>query len=325
MALERLRGQGLLLIPDAHVAATPPGQRLEGFREQVLAKIRACLERAQELELIPIFLGDLFHWPRENPNALLVELMDLFRPYRQHGAGPVVLVGNHDKYQARFTSDTSLAVLAAAGVATVLDSGGAAFDFLVGGRRVVVGASPDGVPLPERFDTQGDETVVWVSHHGLAFPGAPDAKGFHVRLREIPGVDWVCNGHLHRPQPTIAVGGTRYVNPGSLTRVSFSRANLTRVPAAAIWRPGAEDVELWPVPHLPFSQVFPDQEFPPEDEAACWGDAESGFLRGLERLAWRRTSEGAGLREFLNDNLDPEDPAAALILELYKEVAGGGA
>lgn len=310
MSLPRLEADGLLLVPDPHVAATPPMQRLDSYMDDVLAKLAACLEHAAAHRLAPVVLGDLFHWPRENPNALIVALIELFRPHR-----PFVLVGNHDKYQARFTDDTSLAVLRAAGVATVLAEPGLFARLVSPTGTAVLGASPDGAPLPASVEKAPDEESVWLAHHNVGFPDFLDK---HVKIREIPGLDWVINGHIHRPQPTVAAGGTRWANPGNITRLKFNRRAMERVPAAAIWRPGAVDLEFWPIPHRPFAEVFPDQDFPPEEAQAA---AEpSRFLEGLARLAWRRTREGAGLGEFLRANLNPESPETAVIWELYREV-----
>lgn len=310
--LPEIRARGLFFVADPHIAATPPGQRLEGYQGQVLDKLRACLARAAELDMVPVLLGDLFHWPRENPNHLLVDLIELFRPHR-----PFVLVGNHDKYQARLTPDVSLAVLQAAGVVRVLAEAGPAFLLLAAGVRTLVGASPDGAPLPSRFPRQagGPEYVLWVSHHGIAFPEFLDRAH---RIKEIPGVDFVVNGHIHRPQPTVTAGGTTWTNPGNITRLTFTRRSLARKPAAAIWTPGQADLVRWEIPHLPFTAVFPDQDFPPEEEAM----GQSLFIQGLERLAWRRTREGVGLKQFLSVNLNPDRAETGLIWDLYQEVTG---
>ena len=308
--LPRIKAGGLMCIPDPHVAATPPGQRLEGYCGQVLAKIQACLDAARDLDLAPVIPGDLFHWPRENPNSLLVDLIALFAAQR-----PYVLVGNHDKYQARFTRDVSLAVLEAAGVVRLMAEPGPAFWLDTPQGPVLVGGSPDGSPLPRSVERDDALAVVWLSHHGVAFP---DIHGGFIAPREIPGVDWVINGHIHRPQPMVTLGCTRWANPGNITRLTFSASTKARVPAAAIWRPGAPELEPWVVPHLPFEQVFPDQPFPTE---ADFEERRSLFLKGLERLAWRRTQEGLGLNQFLSANLNPEHPETALIWKLYEEVA----
>ncbi|GFK93109.1 3',5'-cyclic adenosine monophosphate phosphodiesterase CpdA [Fundidesulfovibrio magnetotacticus] len=312
MELPRIEARGLFVVCDPHVAASPPGHRLEGYREQVLAKLSACLDRARELECHPVIPGDLFHWPRENPNSLLVELIELFRPQR-----PTVLPGNHDKYLARFTPDVSLAVLAAAGAVRLADRPGPAFRLETPSGSVLVGASPDGTPLPRHVERAGAVETVWFSHHSVGFP---DFQEGLVAPRPIEGLDWLINGHIHRPQPMVVKGGTRWCNPGNVTRLTFTARTRERVPSAWVWRPGAGELERWPVPMRPFAEVFPDQPFPAEPTAE---ESRSLFLKGLERLALRRTQEGLGLKDFLDANLNPEDPGTGLIWELYEEVAGG--
>ena len=304
-----IRARGILFVADPHLAALPPMQRLEGYREQILAKVHFCLEKARELDLVPVFLGDMFHWPRENPNGLLVELIEMFRPHM-----PWVLVGNHDKYQARLTPDVSLAVLEAAGVIHLLDHAGPVFRLETPGGSVLLGASPDGYSLPSSFSSVGDDTVIWISHHNVGFP---DFRDKPVVIREIPGIDWVVNGHIHRPQPTETKGQTRWANPGNISRLTFSRMTQEREPAASVWLPGCENLDRIVLPHLPFEEIFPDQEFPEEERPR---EEESGFLTGLERLAWRRTREGLGLKAFLQEHLNPEQPEAQLIWDLYQEI-----
>jgi predicted phosphodiesterase len=308
--LPEVRAGGLLFIPDPHLAHTPPGQRNPGYMEQVLAKVASALESAREMDLAPVILGDLFHRPRDNANILLVELIALFGRHK-----PWVLVGNHDKYQARYTDDVSMAVLDAAGVIRLLARPGPAFVLQAGERRILVGASPDGTRLPSAMDPRGFDQVVWCTHHNIGFP---DFEEKRVRIREIPGVDWVVNGHIHRPQPTVVKGGTRWANPGNIVRLTFSRRSLERTPAAHAWRPEAGELVPVALPVAPFAEVFPDQELPAEPLARK--DRRSMFLDGLERLRQRRSREGRGLKEFLELNLSPEADENPLIWELYKEV-----
>lgn len=315
MSLERIKGNGLFLIGDPHIASTPPGQRLGDYASDVLAKLEACFRQAAELGMIPLILGDLFHWPRDNGNSLLVDLIAQFAAYK-----PFVLVGNHDKYQARFTSDVSMAVLDAAGVIRLISEGGAAFELETPQGLVLVGASPDGFPIPREFDRTDDkyQKVLWVTHHNISFP---ECQKQQYSIKEKPGIDWIINGHIHRPRESMKAGMTVWANPGNITRLVFSRMALERTPQAAVWTPDCEDLEKWDVPHRDFYEVFPDQDFPVEIEDV--EAAESKFLQGLERLAWKRTHEGAGLKQFLEDNIDPEEPESGLIWELYTEVTDG--
>ncbi|GAB7079055.1 metallophosphoesterase family protein [Megalodesulfovibrio paquesii] len=309
---------GILFFTDIHLAGTPPGQRLPGYTEQTLAKLAFCLEQAVARDLLPVICGDLFHWPRENPNTLLIRCIELFKPLAETPLKCWVLVGNHDKWQANYTDDVSMAVLESAGVIHVMKTAGPQCRLAAGGQLALLGASPDMSPLPKAVERHGEDTVLWVSHHGLGFPDYADQR---QPLRELPGVDWLINGHLHQPQPPQRRGMTTWVNIGSLTRMSFAPRVKERRPAAAIWRPGATALERLEVPFLPFEEVFPDQPFP---EMQVKEGGESLFLKGLERLTWRRTHEGAGLRQFLEDNLDPALPESTIILKLYEEISHGG-
>lgn len=317
--LPEFHAAGLLFIGDPHLAATPPGQRQEGYLEQVLDKVDAALAEAMRRDLVPVFLGDTFHWPRENPNSLLVRLIGFFGNWSSRYRKPWLLVGNHDKYQARFTPDVSLAVLDAAGVIQLMDSQGAQFLLHCQGDTVLLGASPDFTPIPDSWERGAADTVIWITHHNLGFPDFMDK---HLRIKEIPGVDWVVNGHLHRPQPTQRKGRTRWVNPGGLVRMQFTRYNSQRRPAVAIWTPQcSDDLERFELPILPFEQVFPDQELP--DDVNGQVERESLFVQGLKRLAMRRTREGLGLKQFLEQNLDSAAPESPLIWQLYQEVIDG--
>ena len=320
MNLERIQANGLFLIGDPHIAATPPGQRLSSYTSDILAKLEACLKRSKELNLVPLILGDLFHWPRDNSNSLLVDLIALFGPYK-----PFVLIGNHDKYQARLTPDVSMAVLDVANVVRLMSESGPAFVLETPEGDVLVGASPDGFPIPKKFEREEFEKengkilkVVWVSHHNVAFP---NCKKQQYAIKELPGIDWLINGHIHGPRPSSTAGGTTWSNPGNISRMAFTRLSLERKPQAAIWTPNCIDLERWDIPHRDFYEVFPNQEFLPEQEDA--DTAESKFLQGLERLAWKRTHEGSGLKQFLEENIDPAQPESKLIWDLYTEVTDG--
>jgi hypothetical protein len=305
---------GLLFIGDPHVCASPPGFRLDDYRQTVLGKLAFCLELARTRGCLPIILGDLFHVPRDNPNSLLVALIELFRPYQ-----PWVLVGNHDKHEARLTPDVSLAVLGAAGVIRLLEQAGSVASVLVAGRKVLLGASPDWTPIPKEVDPSGHDSVVWLTHHDLSFPGYESGR---VSLREIPGVDLVVNGHIHLPKPPRQVGKTLWLNPGGMVRISRSPLTRDMHPVVTIWSAQGQQLEAVGIPHAAFDDVFPPLDAG-GDALPEWVD-QSMFVKGLENLAMRRTTEGVGLRTFLTANLDRHNPIDGIIWELYEEVMTHG-
>lgn len=305
---------GLLFIGDPHICASPPGFRRDEYARTVLDKLAFCLELATERNLLPIILGDLFHVPRDNPNWLVVNLIELFRPHM-----PWVLVGNHDKYEARLTRDVSLAILDAAGVIRLLDRPGPVDTLTLDGTRVLMGASPDWTQLPDRVEPGGHDLAVWVTHLDLRFPGYEKGR---TDLREIPGIELVVNGHIHTPKELQHHGRTLWVNPGSIVRITRSTVTREIQPAVAVWSPGMESVGSVTIPHRPFDEVFPPLG-ENEEEFEGFLD-ESLFIRGLENLAIRKTSEGIGLRTFLESNLVPADPVDGLIWDLYQEIMTDG-
>lgn len=308
------RYKGIVFIGDPHAAAYPPGHRLDDYAKTIIAKLTFCMKVAREREGLPIILGDLFHVPRNNPNYLLVDLIDIFRQAR-----PWVLVGNHDKHEARLTRDVSLSVLDAAGVIRLLSSPGPVASLSIQGSRVLIGASPDWTPIPKQFEENGYDHVIWISHHDLAFPGYESGR---INLKEIPGVDLVVNGHIHTPKPVQHCGKTTWCNPGSIVRITRSIYTKQVKPTITVWSPagGLESVE---VPHRDFDEVFPPLT---GDEIEAREDApdESLFIKGLENLALRRTTEGIGLKAFLEANLNRADPVDGIVWELYEEVIADG-
>ena len=304
------RYDGLLFIGDPHVAASPPGYRLDDYAQAILGKLAVSLEIAREHNLLAIILGDLFHLPRNNPNALLVALIELFRP-----GHPFVLVGNHDKHEARLTRDVSLAVIEAARAIRLIDRAGPVCSLQVAGSRVLLGASPDWTPLPRQVDRDGHDVVIWLAHHDLGFPGYDAAR---VPLKEIPGVDMVVNGHLHTPKPPRQCGSTTWFNPGGIARLTLSSHTRSLTPSVSIWRPPSRELAPVPLPHRPFTEIFP--ELTGDNEQDAEQEPESLFIKGLENLLIRKTTEGVGLKAFLEANLIPDDAVDTYIWGLYEEV-----
>lgn len=306
----------ILFIGDPHVCAYAPGYRLDDYARTVIEKLDFSLKTAAKRRCLPIILGDLFHVPRDNPNWLLVALIEMFQPHE-----PWVLVGNHDKHEARLTGDVSLAVLKAAGCIRLLDRQGPVDTVMVSGRRVLIGASPDWTGLPGEVAREDHDFVVWVTHMDLRFPGYEAGK---TDLKEIGGVDLIVNGHIHLPKVPQRHGRTLWANPGSIARISRSIHTLKVQPSITIWIPGEERLETVPVPHRPFEEVFPPLGDGESDQESGRIIDESMFIKGLENLALRKTSEGVGLKSFLQANLNQSEPVDQLIWELYEEIIKDG-
>jgi predicted phosphodiesterase len=314
-----LNYMGLLFIGDPHLSARAPGFRKDDYPHATLGKLRWAIEYARSNVLMPVLLGDLFHYPRDNANWLLVELMNLIdRPV-------LAISGNHDCSENVLSSDDTLSVLAAAGKIKLLDREGV-WSGRLNDTLVIVGGSCWGQALPKAVDRESlgsPKFVFWVTHHDLRFPGYEESA--RAGCREVPGVDLVVNGHIHRNLGDVQAGSTLWCNPGNISRVN--RGDATKNHAPAVLRvdvsPAQWSRQRVAVPHQPFDDVF----FPAIES----GDIESPaqalpeFVKGLMTLERFKTADGSGLRDFLKANLDQFDPPIAqAIRELAQEVIGDG-
>jgi hypothetical protein len=162
--------------------------------------------------------------------------------------------------------------------------------------------------------------VVWLTHHDILIPGYDEGR---IRPYEIPGVDILINGHIHRRLDEVRTGGTRWLTPGNISRRSRSDASRDHVPAVLRIDVGPTECELKyvEVPHRPFDEVFHESVLDAPDIGS-----ESAFVAGLAELQTRRTASGAGLQQFLEQNVAQFSPAvAAEIRQLAKEVITDGA
>src|SRR5688572_19718383 len=126
------------------------------------------------------------------------------------------------------------------------------------GRVVLVGGTSWGQKLPksfERAEASADAAgplVFWVCHHDLRFPGYEETA--RLDCREIPGIDVVVNGHIHRDLGEVKCGGTLWINPGNIARIKRSDASRRHVPSVlrVDVTPGGYETRRVPVPHEPF-------------------------------------------------------------------------
>jgi DNA repair exonuclease SbcCD nuclease subunit len=302
---------GLLLIGDPHLEGRQPGFRKDDYPAVILEKLRWSLDYAEEQRLLPAILGDLFDKPRDNPNWLLVSLLGMLQ-----GREVLGLYGNHDvHYNPELTEHDSLMLLVQSGVIRLV-SEESPWCGRMNGRDVTVGGSSYRHDIPERYrcaDVSGGERapgttrplVVWLTHHDILCPGYDDGR---IKPVAIEGIDLVVNGHIHRRLEPVMCGPTTWVTPGNISRRSRSDASKAHVPSVLRIDVGAAGYELAyvTVPHQPFDEVFHAGVIETIVE-----DRPSRFIEGLAELQARRTASGAGLMEFLNQNLGQFEPAVA--------------
>ncbi len=305
--------KGLLIIGDPHLEARIPGFRKDDYPRVILEKLRWSLDYARTESLLPIILGDLFHLPRSNPNWLLVEIMNQF------DTEILGIYGNHDVHENCITDDDTIRVIQQAGRITLLDKN-TCYRAEINGRPIVIGGTPWGRRLPHGYfhDTESRITplVIWLIHHDIIFPGYEDQG--RIRPKEMPGIDLIINGHIHRRLGEIQKGRTCWLTPGNISR--RARSDATRNHRPAVLRVDI-DRTSWhyqyvEIPHQPFEAVFHEAV-----ADTTMDETKSAFVSGLAELQSRRTQTGEGLMQFLEKNLDQfEDGVIAEIKQLAYEV-----
>jgi predicted phosphodiesterase len=304
--------RGILCIGDPHLCTWAPGYRKDDYPQTVLSKLRWALEYARQNILLPVLLGDLFHVPRDNANWLIAHLMGLL------DGQILTVIGNHDLSEDQLCDHDSLKVLFAANRLFRLDQ--KVWCGEINHVPIAIGGTNNGQGLPMAVDRAalGDPRwLFWIAHHDILFPGYEEAG--HIGCGEIPGVDLVINGHIHRSLPDVVRGCTTWCNPGNIARVSRSDANRQHIPG--VLRIDIEN-DRWTktrieAPHQPFEQVF----YPVEQSEAAKPGA-SNFIAGLQSMQKFKTADGEGLRRLIEDNLSkfPNERVRSEISILMKEV-----
>jgi DNA repair exonuclease SbcCD nuclease subunit len=313
MLMSNTQYTGLLFIGDPHLEGRIPGFRKDDFPTVILDKIAWCLHYAASHRLLPILLGDLFDKPRENPNWIIDKLLNILQ-------GEILTIyGNHDvHYDPQLTSHDTLNLLVSAGRLRLL-SPESVWQGEINGQQVVVGGSSYRQPIPRQYPLTNElaaakPLVFWVTHHDLLIPGYDAGR---EKLREIPGIAYVINGHIHRHLADCQKGTTLWMTPGNISRRSRSDATREHVPQVLRANISAENTAEFSyvtVPHEPFEQVFHT-----EVVASTEQTRGSSFVAGLAELLARRTQTGAGFQFFLEHNLQSFEPDVSQEIRLLAQ------
>lgn len=248
------KADGFLWIGDPHLTSYKPGRRVEDEHliiSVTVDKFEQGIDIANERNLVVVILGDLFDRSKDS-KALLMTL--LFKALRKAKHPVLCLPGNHDLLATDVTEDTALAAVEASGLLHLMhDSNAVNATFIFQGKRVALGATFHDDTIPKSVlglpGTQDADTVVWVTHHDVAFDGAyPGSLDTHP----IEGCALVVNGHMHRTQPSIYQEPTWWVNPGNIFRQTI--ADAKHVPAVWSWTIGQEVPDRHPLRYI--EEVF---------------------------------------------------------------------
>lgn len=308
--------KGLLFIGDAHLTSVRPGRRKDNYAAAILRKLSQAARIANERQLLPVLLGDLFHRARENDLELLSSVKAVAREFE---AVPFVLAGSHDRTETWLSSKDALQFLAEDGLFRVIQDPGHVISLLCGNTPVHLYGAPAGTPLPWQLDRPDDQgRGILVSHHDLDFRGMyPGAHALH----EIDGCDLLVNGHMHHPAPLVIKDQTACRNPGSISRVSVDLKD--HIPVVSVWTPAhGINLEAVPLVHDKAKDVF---DFTgKEADAASMAELKhtlpkamplsrfAALMSGEHALEAERTEDGSVLLEELAAYFAEANPPAAL-------------
>ena len=319
---------GCLFIGDPHIAGRCPDFRADDYPSVILEKVAWCLDYAQSNKLLPVFLGDLFDKPRDNPTWMIGRLIEIL-----NGSSAIGIYGNHDCAEPSLNDNDSLMLLVKSNCLQLVSAENP-WTGAMAGRPVLIGGSsyreqiPDKIaagtkkqstieapsattteqaslfdepaepPTKSRKPTSKKRFGIWITHHDLAIG---DYEGGRFAPFAIGNVDLVVNGHIHRRNEPVQCGKTMWTNPGNISR--RSRSEKCRVQAPAVMQltftASKFNLDYIEVPHQSFDDVFHEPVLDGDHE-----DGASAFVAGLSELRQRKTSSGAGLMNFLEKNID---------------------
>jgi hypothetical protein len=310
---------GLLFVGDPHISSRRPGRRVdEDFSRTVRDKLEQAARIANERNLLPIILGDLFDRGHDSKPAMLAQLIRSLSVYEGVWLS---LVGNHDVVEHQLTDDASLTILKEARIINVKSDVGHWADIKTIDGIVSLVATPWGMDIADDVAALRHKQAtacLMFTHHDIAFEG--ETYPGVMQPFEIYGCDMVVNGHMHKYKPANVQGQTTWFNPGNITRMKVDEIGNT--PAVWAWsiRSGLERIPL----------SYQEQVFDMTGisiEASKDGDVLMGMsqaalaIKESHDLSLGKTDDGTVLKDCLTqimlvDKVGPD--VAVIVNELWE-------
>lgn len=259
----------LLLIGDCHLSDTPPSVRTDSYAQDILDKLRWCVNYAMDEDVDAIVqLGDMFHikTPSRTSHALVQRTAQTFASF----PGPVFVVpGNHDMSHDRLPSLNSqpLGTLSLAKNIRILNG-------LTG-----IGMPIWGIPYTEdlnQFENMLDVGVhsgagLIVTHASIFPPGIhPPYSHWNADQIDTEGIP-LAYGHIHEPHGFYRANGAWFCNHGAISRGSLHEETLSRKPAVTMFDDSTPNKPFLniPIPYRPAEEVFKLAEHQIEQDKAA--------------------------------------------------------
>ena len=232
-----------LYVTDTHATGRGPRSRLDSYWDAMMEKFYELRAVIQEKKVEAVFHGgDLF----DKPVISLSLLGELATYIRSTNVPWYVVPGNHDLFGYDLASlpQTSLGLLAKAGVIHILDRSSGPIVYSLGGHTISFEGQPYHKDIDQR-DISLDYYTISDASYRILIPHSmllnkeyfPDVPYTHINsLKDKTDADAILVGHYHdgygkqmithtdRKQTTV-------INPGSMMRDEASKSSMTRIPS----------------------------------------------------------------------------------------------
>lgn len=212
----------ILYTTDMHLRDTLPSCRTDNFFETQFSKLDEVVETIKKNEVVCwIMGGDLFD--SYNPSyELLNRLQKKLGEVRKNGTSILTICGSHDLigYNMEKISDTALGNLIMHEQVRLLDS--TPFGF-AGFHIVGISARKKPVYSDYLVDPAIAENLIIVSHDPIVTEPTPYDHMLVKDVAKSTNADLILCAHIHA-QFDVTEGGTRFINPGPMSRQSIDEA-----------------------------------------------------------------------------------------------------
>lgn len=213
-----------IVVGDTHIDDKKPALRKDNYLASSLEELQECLEIAQQREVdYFLHLGDLFH--RMNPGGIARnETIELLR-MDDWDFDKIIVPGNHDyKHNpANFPQSALATAMMTNAIRTA--------DFI---EEYSLGLVPFHSRVEDDLiggDLRKKDATIWACHASITTQEVPyDAFVLFEELQVNKECRLVLSGHIHAAMDQIREDGVRFVNPGSVCRLTTEASELKKKP-----------------------------------------------------------------------------------------------
>lgn len=321
-----------LIIGDVHICDHAPGKRVEGYRDNILAKLYECVKIAKDNECTHvIFLGDIFHIkvPNRVSHSLVQDMADVFLAF---GLPVLVLVGNHDITHG--TLDTlakqPLGTLAYIPEVTLLTDEPYQLDEDV---TLYPIAGTSDITIDD-FEISGDNKRDIMLVHQSIVPdiGVEPEIIQHILfdaklVAEKTDIDIILYGHQHRCDGIYEVereNGTKAVfsNLGSICRLTIGEGDIDKEPAVMMLTIADDEQRTTDMEIIKLNEVLPSHEVYHLDEHLEQKEHSKDIDETIKKLQATEVSAFSidGVINEVEARQDIDDRVRTTALDLLEEV-----